>query len=120
MTASTVPTSTVSPSGTRISLSTPAWVAGTSVSTLSVDTSNSGSSSATDSPTCLNQRVIVPSVTDSPSWGITISAICAIPSMRSGPTAVPTPTEPFGPSDYLSRTCLVPRLSTPHAHPAGR
>jgi hypothetical protein len=39
---------------------------GISVSTLSVETSSSGSSTATVSPTCLSQRVTVPSVTDSP------------------------------------------------------
>ncbi len=48
---------------------------GTSESTLSVDTSKRGSSSATESPTALNQRVMVPSVTVSPSWGIWMSAI---------------------------------------------
>ena len=42
---------------------------GISVSTLSVDTSTSGSSSATSSPTALSQRVTVPSVTDSPISG---------------------------------------------------
>ena len=47
--------------------------AGTSESTLSVDTSNSGSSASTCSPTCFSQRVIVPSVTVSPSWGIVTS-----------------------------------------------
>jgi hypothetical protein len=47
MRASTAPTSTVSPSGTRISDRTPVTGDGTSESTLSVDTSNSGSSSAT-------------------------------------------------------------------------
>ena len=41
------PTSTVSPSGTRISVSTPAAGEGTSESTLSVETSKSGSSWAT-------------------------------------------------------------------------
>ena len=66
-TASTTPTSAVSPSGTRISVSTPATGDGTSESTLSVDTSNRISSSATESPTALNQRVMVPSVTVSPS-----------------------------------------------------
>jgi hypothetical protein len=40
------------------------------VSTLSVDTSRSGSSIATMSPSFLSQRVTVPSVTDSPSAGI--------------------------------------------------
>ena len=71
----TVPTSTVSPSGTRISVNVPATGDGTSVSTLSVDTSNNGSSAATVSPTCLNHCVIVPSVTVSPSWGRVTSAI---------------------------------------------
>ncbi len=75
MRASTVPTSTVSPSGTRISVSVPDTGQGTSESTLSVDTSKSGSSSATLSPTCLNHWVMVPSVTVSPSWGISMSAI---------------------------------------------
>ena len=74
-TAMTVPTSTVSPSGTRISVSTPATGDGTSVSTLSVDTSNNGSSAATVSPTDLNHCVMVPSVTVSPSWGSVTSAM---------------------------------------------
>src|SRR3712207_7635512 len=42
---------------------------GISVSTLSVETSSSGSSTATSSPTFFSQRVTVPSVTDSPSAG---------------------------------------------------
>ena len=40
------------------------------MSTLSVDTSTSGSSTSTLSPTFFSQRVTVPSVTDSPSSGI--------------------------------------------------
>src|SRR6185312_5673472 len=72
-TARRVPTSTVSPSGTRISEITPATGAGTSESTLSVETSNRGSSASTCSPTFFSQRVIVPSVTVSPSWGIVTS-----------------------------------------------
>src|SRR5690606_2788717 len=76
-TASTAPTSTVSPSGTLISTSVPLTGDGTSESTLSVETSKRGSSSATVSPTCLNHFVIVPSVTVSPSWGIVMSAIVA-------------------------------------------
>ncbi|CAG7108248.1 hypothetical protein PICSAR189_04469 [Mycobacterium avium subsp. paratuberculosis] len=40
------------------------------MSTLSVDTSTSASSTWTESPTFLSQRVTVPSVTDSPSSGI--------------------------------------------------
>ena len=68
-TASSAPTSTVSSSSTLISSSVPATGEGISVSTLSVETSSSGSSTATSSPTCLSQRVTVPSVTDSPSAG---------------------------------------------------
>ena len=49
---------------------TPSYGLGISESTLSVDTSNSGSSNATSSPTCLSQVLIVPSVTVSPSLGI--------------------------------------------------
>ena len=52
MRASGVPTGTVSPRRTRISSSTPSYGLGISESTLSVDTSNSGSSNATGSPTC--------------------------------------------------------------------
>ncbi len=43
---------------------------GISVSTLSVETSRSGSSASTRSPSFLSQRVTVPSVTLSPSWGM--------------------------------------------------
>ena len=85
ITASTAPTSTVSPSCTWISARKPAVGDGTSVSTLSVDTSKSTSSSATASPTFLNHLVIVPSVTVSPSWGIVMSAISrasSFPVMR--------------------------------------
>ena len=73
ITARRVPTSAVSPSWTRISLSVPDAGAGTSESTLSVETSKSGSSASTWSPTLLSQRVIVPSVTVSPSCGIWMS-----------------------------------------------
>ena len=54
ITASRTPTSTVSPSGTRISVRTPAAGEGTSESTLSVETSKSGSSRSTWSPTRLH------------------------------------------------------------------
>ena len=66
---SSAPTSTVSSSCTLISSRTPATGEGISVSTLSVETSSRGSSTATWSPGCFNQRVTVPSVTDSPSAG---------------------------------------------------
>ena len=74
ITASLVPTETVSPSGTRISVTVPLTGEGTSESTLSVETSNRTSSSATASPTRLCHFVIVPSVTVSPSCGIVMSA----------------------------------------------
>ena len=79
MRAISVPTSTVSSSGTRISSRTPATGEGTSESTLSVDTSTMGSSSSTVSPTCLSHVVTVPSVTDSPRAGmVTEVAMCVL------------------------------------------
>ena len=74
-TAMTAPTGTVSPSWAKICTTVPAMGDGTSVSTLSVLTSNNGSSAATVSPTFLNQRVMVPSVTVSPSCGSVTSAM---------------------------------------------
>ena len=71
MEARRVPTATVESTGTSIERSTPAAGDGISVSTLSVETSRSASSTFTVSPTFLSQRVTVPSVTDSPSAGIT-------------------------------------------------
>jgi hypothetical protein len=73
ITARGTPTSTVSPSWTRIAVRTPSAGDGTSESTLSVDTSNRGSSRATESPTDLNHFVMVPSVTVSPNCGIVTS-----------------------------------------------
>src|SRR4051812_14802088 len=72
---SSAPTATVSPSLAMISPSVPADGAGTSMVTLSVSSSTSGSSTATGSPAFLNQRPIVASVTDSPSVGTRISVI---------------------------------------------
>jgi hypothetical protein len=54
---------------------TPAAGAGTSIVTLSVSSSTSGSSTATASPGCLNHLPMVASVTDSPSVGTRISAM---------------------------------------------
>ena len=77
ITASSPPTATVSSSWATIFVRTPDAGEGISVSTLSVDTSSSGSSSWTVSPSCLSQRVTVPSVTLSPSAGIwTDTAMC--------------------------------------------
>src|SRR5690606_37965836 len=75
MTARTAPTSAVSSSGTKISSRTPATGDGTSVSTLSVETSSKGSSTSILSPTFFNQRVTVPSVTLSPSAGSTTDSL---------------------------------------------
>ena len=88
-TAMTAPTGTVSPSWARICCTMPAIGEGTSVSTLSVLTSNSGSSAATCSPTFLNQRVIVPSVTVSPNCGRVTSAIASSPVVGSCSGAQP-------------------------------
>src|SRR6266702_3699585 len=72
-TATTVLISTVAPSGTLISLSTPATGEGISASTLSVEISNSGSSFCTVSPVFLSHLVMVPSKIGSPIWGMTTS-----------------------------------------------
>ena len=70
MSAKRAPTGTVESTGTSIAMTIPAAGEGISVSTLSVETSRSGSSTATKSPTFFSQRVTVPSVTDSPSAGM--------------------------------------------------
>ena len=72
-TAITVPTSTVSPSSTRLSVRIPSAGDGTSVSTLSVPISRSVSSTITRSPRSLYQAITVPSVMLSPILGITTS-----------------------------------------------
>ena len=73
MRASTVPTSTVCPSWTRISETTPDAGDGTSVSTLSVEISSSVSSASIVSPTPFIHLVIVPSETETPICGMTTS-----------------------------------------------
>ncbi len=75
---SLVPTSTVSPSWTRIWVRVPEAGLGTSVSTLSVEISSSGSSASICSPSCFSQRVIVPSETDTPICGITTSTAVSV------------------------------------------
>ncbi len=62
----------------------PATGEGISVSTLSVETSRSGSSTATSSPTALSQRVTVPSVTDSPSAGMVTGVPSPLPPEDAG------------------------------------
>src|SRR5262249_40568561 len=73
ITATMAPTGTVAPAGTRISASTPAAIAGTSIDTLSVSISNRLSPGLMASPTALNQVEILPSATVSPSCGISTS-----------------------------------------------
>ena len=95
--AMTWPTCTVSPAWARISAIVPAAGAGISASTLSVDTSTTVSSSATSSPGCLAHSRIVPSVTDSPIAGITISTVApgASSDASAGGASAAGP-EPFG------------------------
>ncbi len=66
-------TATSPPSGIKIFTKVPLAGAPSSVFTLSVMISTTGSSSLTKSPTCLSQRLTVPSWTDSPSSGMRIS-----------------------------------------------
>src|SRR5207302_11107925 len=70
ITAMSLLTAAVVPSGNRICCRMPATGLGTSALTLSVWISTSGSSRSTRSPGCFNQRPMVPSETDSPSCGI--------------------------------------------------
>src|SRR4051794_2191165 len=71
--ASTTPTSTVTPTSTRISVTRPAAGDGISVSILSVEISTIVSSRSTQSPGRFFQSAIVPSATDTPIWGIVTS-----------------------------------------------
>jgi hypothetical protein len=75
MRATTVLMPTVLPSSTSTSDSVPAAGEGISVSTLSVEISNSGSSRSTCSPGFLSHLVSVPSTMLSPIWGITTSVM---------------------------------------------
>src|SRR3954454_18124584 len=68
--ASTAPTSTVSPSSAWTLTTVPAAGAGTSASTLSVEISTRTSSRSTGSPSFLCHSRTVPSVTDSPMAGM--------------------------------------------------
>src|SRR3954470_18923317 len=76
---SSAPTATVSPSLATISPSVPADGAGTSMVTLSVSSSTSGSPTPPAPPAFLNQRPMVASVTDSPSVGTRISVMVSFP-----------------------------------------
>ena len=69
------PPERASPARPGSSPDVPAAGAGTSASTLSVEISTSGSSASTRSPTCLRHSRTVPSVTDSPIWGMVICTV---------------------------------------------
>ena len=73
--ASTLPTPTVSPSAAWILTTVPLTGAGTSASTLSVDISTSVSSSEISSPSCLCHSRMEPSETESPIGGMTTSTV---------------------------------------------
>jgi hypothetical protein len=84
MRARTVPTSTVSPSCTRICATTPSAGLGTSVSTWSVEISSSDSSRWIGSPTWRSHFVTVPSDTETPIWGITTSVCIPVDTFPPG------------------------------------
>jgi hypothetical protein len=79
-----VPTSTVSPTCTRISRSRPAAGASTSVSILSVEIEAITSSASTQSPTCLNHSTTVPSATETPIWGIVTCTASEVEELTHG------------------------------------
>ena len=81
MRAITWPTDTVSPSWARISTIWPVAGAGSSMSTLSVEISTTVSPCLTESPTLTAHSRIVPSVTDSPPVGVTMSIV--LPTLAS-------------------------------------
>src|SRR5881397_22847 len=76
--ASTVPTSTVTPTSTASDTTRPLAGAGTSVSTLSVEISTIGSSDSTQSPTRFFHSTTVPSATDTPIWGMVTSTTVSV------------------------------------------
>src|SRR3954469_2218090 len=84
--ASTVPTSTVTPTSTSTDVTRPVAGDGTSVSTLSVEISTIGSSASPQSPTRFFHSTTVPSATDTPIWGIVTST--SVVSVREELTAL--------------------------------
>jgi hypothetical protein len=95
--ASFVPTSTVSPSWTKIFATTPVPGLGTSVSTLSVEISSSAWSASIVSPSLRSHLTIVPSETETPICGITTSIIVPVAiSRRRVRAARRRPSRPAG------------------------
>jgi hypothetical protein len=76
--ASTLPTSTVSPTSTISSCTRPVAGASTSVSILSVEIEAMISSASIQSPGCLRHSTTVPSATDTPIWGIVTSTSVSV------------------------------------------
>ena len=99
----------------------PSYGLGISESTLSVDTSNSGSSNATSSPTAFNQVPIVPSVTDSPSFGMVISKTSPVADeARSAASSVVGPSDPPTDGAEGSLSDRPPAAATPCAAEGSR
>src|SRR5690348_4196685 len=110
MIATTAPTGASIPSLTLISASVPATVAGTSIDVLSVSISNRSSPGATLSPTFLNQVVILPDVTVSPSCGINTSIAHPAPSAVRRSAFFSTITMPSLPSEATTHGRRDPLL----------
>ena len=72
------------------------------MSTLSVDTSSSGSSASTESPTALSHRLTVPSVTLSPRAGRVTSVPLAAPPDDGAASPDEPPLSPDG-----SASCIL-------------
>ena len=114
------PTVTVSPASASASVSVPEAGAGTSASTLSVEISTIVSPSSTESPADLAHSRIVPSETDSPIAGISISITVASPAgsswtsasaSASGSSASSAGPEPFSPCAISASTLPTPTVS---------
>src|SRR5947209_13222481 len=84
MRARGVPTGTVCSGWTSSSATSPEAGAGTSQSILSVVISQIVSSASTRSPGCLCQSTSVPSVTETPIWGIVTSTSSGAPAESAG------------------------------------
>src|ERR1700733_13230131 len=89
--AITCPTLTVSPSSARISAIVPRAGAGSSMSTLSVEISTTVSPCLTASPTLTDHSRIVPSVTDSPPVGVTMSISSPDAASAAASPSAPVP-----------------------------
>ena len=107
MRAMTWPTVTVSPSSASSSVTVPLAGAGSSTSTLSVEISTIVSSRLMNSPTFACHSRIVPSVTDSPAPGVTMSIVA--PSLE-GAAGAPAPERP-----RLARATPLPAVPLPVA-----